>query len=67
MDRLEVGFVARHKRRLARTRAPDEMTRLKVEWIRWLVERYGRDAVGCWDDAPVSFERWLSGRRRNPA
>lgn len=54
----KVGFVPR--RRKKKTPAPETVRR--VEWLRWLVERYGADAVAEWTEPPVSFESWCRER-----
>jgi len=49
-------------RRRRRKKQPNAETRLRVEWLKWLVEKYGADAVSEWEESPVSFEAWKRDR-----
>ena len=48
-----------------RPAAPPEPSRLRVEWLRWLVDRYGPLAVASWQEPPVSFEEWVALRGKD--
>ena len=56
--REKVGFVPR--RRKKKTPAPETVRR--VEWLNWLVERYGAGVVSDWQEPPVTFESWCRDR-----
>lgn len=41
-----------------RAEAPSIETEERVRWLQWLVETYGPDTVGDWQDPPVSLDEW---------
>jgi len=49
-------------RRRRRKKQPDPQTELRVEWLSWLVEKYGPDAVSEWQEPPVSYAEWKRKR-----
>jgi len=50
-----IGTISRRRRR---KKEPDARTLLRVEWLRWLVEEYGTEAIAEWQEPPVSFHEW---------
>lgn len=52
----------RDTRRRRRKKTPDKETLLRVEWLNWLVEKYGADVVADWQDPPVRFAEWKAAR-----
>jgi len=44
--------------RRRKRKQPGAETLLRVEWLNWLVETYGADAVAEWQDPPVTFHQW---------
>lgn len=52
---------AEHPRR-RRAKEPSPETRLRVEYLTWLVESYGADVVAEWEEPPVTFEAWTRER-----
>ena len=56
--REKVGFVPRRRKK----KAPAPATLRRVEWLNWLVERYGASVVSDWQEAPVNFEAWCRDR-----
>jgi hypothetical protein len=45
-------------RRRRRKKKPAPVTLLRIEWLTWLVEEFGPEAVSEWQDPPVSFREW---------
>lgn len=43
--------------------SPSQQAQLRVEWIQWLVGKYGSNKVGKWIEPPVSFEQWKIQRQ----
>jgi len=43
-------------------KAPSPETLLRVEWLNWLIEQHGADAVAEWQEPPVTFEQWRRAR-----
>jgi len=51
-----IGEISRRRRR--KKKSPDPITVLRIEWIEWLIEQYGVEAVSDWQDPPVTFAQW---------
>ena len=49
-------------RRRRKKKNPEPLTALRVEWLEWLVEKYGADVVSDWQDPPVTFTEWKRAR-----
>jgi hypothetical protein len=37
---------------------PSAEVELRIQWLCWLVEKYGPDTVAEWQDPPVGFDEW---------
>ncbi|MEM8884401.1 MAG: hypothetical protein AAGD14_10045 [Planctomycetota bacterium] len=49
------------KRRKKKTPQPE--TILRIEWLEWLVEKYGPEAASEWQEPPISFAEWCRRRQ----
>ena len=61
-------LLARLRRLVAddvRPAKPPESSRLRVQWLEWLVEEYGPVQVASWQDPPASFEAWVELREHS--
>ena len=56
--RPRIGEVKKRRKK----KQPNPEIELRIEWLRWLVEEYGADAVAEWQDAPVGFREWKTRR-----
>lgn len=41
---------------------PTARSLLHVEWLIWLVDRFGAPATADWEEPPISFEAWQRAR-----
>lgn len=48
--------------RRPKKKEPSPETLLRIEWLSFLVETYGPDAVADWEEPPVPFEQWRRER-----
>lgn len=53
-----VGEVTKRRRK----KQPSAEVELRIQWLRWLVEKYGADSVAEWQEPPVRFEEWRAER-----
>lgn len=54
----KIGYVPKRRRK----KKPMPETILYVEWLEWLVSKFGADSVADWQEPPVTFEEWKRAR-----
>ncbi len=55
----KVGYVPKRR---PKKRPTPPMSLQRVEWLTWIVDKFGADAIADWLEPPVSFEEWLRAR-----
>jgi len=52
-----------HEPKRRKKKSPAPSTLLRIEWLEWLVAKFGAESAAEWSEPPIKFREWCRDRR----